>query len=128
VILLLDTSTDVCKLTIVAADRKLYSEWLAERLLAKNLLSYLKEQLASHSKTWDDITGLGVFTGPGSFTGLRIGTTVFNTIANSQHVPIVGSNGKAWQQKALKKLAEGHNNQIVLPFYDKAANITKPRR
>lgn len=127
-ILLLDTSKAVCRLTLVDGGQKFNTEWLAERLLAKSLLSFLQEQLVSHGKTWDDITGLGIFTGPGSFTGLRIGVTVFNTIASSQHVPIVGSNGKTWQRKALKKLAEGSNDKIVLPFYGRTANITKPRK
>ena len=127
-ILLLDTSTAICRLTLVDNGQKFNTEWLAKRLLAKNLLSFLQGQLASHGKTWDDITGLGIFTGPGSFTGLRIGITVFNTIASSQHVPIVGSNGKTWQRKALKKLAEGNDDKMVLPFYDRTANITKPRK
>ena len=69
-ILLLDTSTPTCKLTLVESDKPIYDEWVADRQLAKGLLEYLKTQLAAQSKTWDDLTGIGVFQGPGSFTGL----------------------------------------------------------
>lgn len=127
-ILLLDTSTPVCKLTLVSDDQRFESEWQADRTLAKNLLAYLRDQLSAHGKTFDDITAIGAFQGPGSFTGLRIGLTVLNTIANAQGIPIVGATGNAWQQDVIAKLQAGTNEKIVLPFYGSDAHITKPRK
>ncbi len=127
-ILLLDTSTPVCKLTLVDGDWRYYKEWQADRELAKGLLAYINEQLAKHGKSFDDIGGIGVFRGPGSFTGLRIGLTVLNTLAESLTVPIVGAEGEDWQAVTLKKLNDGQNEKIVLPNYGAAANITKPRK
>lgn len=127
-ILLLDTSTPLCKLTLMDGDQRFDYEWQADRTLALHLLSFLRDKLAEHDKTFADIAGIGVFRGPGSFTGLRIGLTVLNTIADSQQVPIVGALGDNWLEAALQRLAESENDQIVLPEYGGEAHITKPRK
>lgn len=127
-ILLLDTSTPICKLTLVDGDWRYDDQWQADRQLAKGLLGYLQEQLQKNGKTFQDISGIGAFAGPGSFTGLRIGLTVLNTIADSENIPIVGSTAENWQTVVLEDLVAGKNEKIVLPFYGSDAHITKPRK
>lgn len=127
-ILLLDTSTPICRLTLIDGDKKYEDEWEANRELAKHLLAYLHDQLENHEKTWEDIEAIAAFKGPGSFTGLRIGLSVLNTIADSEQLPIVGETGEGWQEKALSRLQNGENDRIVLPFYGSEAYITKPRK
>jgi tRNA threonylcarbamoyladenosine biosynthesis protein TsaB len=127
-ILLLDSSTPVCRLALIDGDTHINDEWQADRTLAKGLLGYLDTQLRAHGWTFADITGIGVFEGPGSFTGLRIGMAVLNTIADAQAIPIVGARGDAWQTDALARLKSGENDRIVLPFYASEAHITKPRK
>lgn len=127
-IILLDTATPVCCLTIVQGDQQVVYQWQADRSLARHLLAFLRDNLAEQGVTFHDLTGIGVMKGPGSFTGLRIGLTVANTLADSLGVPIVGEVGKAWQQQALKRLAAGDDDRIVLPEYGAAAHITQPRK
>ncbi len=127
-IVLLDTSTPICNLTLTDGGWQYDGQWEAGRGLAKGLLGYLKSQLEKNGKSWADITAIGVFQGPGSFTGLRIGLAVLNTIADSQAVPIVGGQGDAWQAQVLAKLEAGDDEKIVLPFYGSEAHITKPRK
>lgn len=127
-ILLLDTSTPVCKLSFVDGDWHYDDEWEANRELAKGLLGYLDEQLKSNDKTWSDISGIVAFKGPGSFTGLRIGLTVLNTFADSEKVPIVGTTGDEWQNEGLGRLNAGENDHMVMPEYGSEAHITKPRK
>lgn len=127
-IVLLDTSTPICRLTLVDGDERFGAEWQAERQLAKGLHAWLRDQLADRGKTWTDIEGIGAFRGPGSFTGLRIGLTVLNTLADSLAVPIVGESGDDWRVRALERLHEGQNDRIVLPYYDRDANITTQRK
>ncbi|HET8884061.1 MAG TPA: tRNA (adenosine(37)-N6)-threonylcarbamoyltransferase complex dimerization subunit type 1 TsaB [Candidatus Saccharimonadales bacterium] len=127
-ILLLDTSTPICKVTFIDGDQRYDNQWQADRELAKGLLGYLQAQLQEQHKTFTDISGIGVFQGPGSFTGLRIGLTVLNTIADAQQVPIVGSTGDNWQVAAIARLQAGDNDEMVLPFYGSDAHITTPRK
>lgn len=127
-IVLLDTSTPICRLTLVNGDVRTHDEWQADRTLAKNLLKYLEEKLAEQGSAFKDISGIGVMKGPGSFTGLRIGITVLNTIADANTAPIVGETGEDWQEKALARLSNGENDKVVLPEYGREANITTPRK
>jgi tRNA threonylcarbamoyladenosine biosynthesis protein TsaB len=127
-ILLLDTSTPICKLSFVDGDWRYDDEWEANRELARGLLGYLDEQLKRNDKTWSDISGIVAFKGPGSFTGLRIGLTVLNTFADSEKVPIVGMMGENWQSEGLKRLEVSENDLLVMPEYGSEAHITKPRK
>lgn len=103
-------------------------EWQADRMLARDMLAYLRDRLSEHGKSFDDITGIGVFRGPGSFTGLRIGLTVLNTLAAAHTIPIVGATGDDWQERTLARLEANKNDEIVLPEYGSPAHVTRPRK
>ena len=123
-ILYLDTSSMVCRVWI---DDKSYS-WESGRGLAKGLLKFVKFCLEDAGGDWSSLTGLGVYEGPGSFTGLRIGATVMNTIADSEKLPIVGAGGEDWREKAQKMLDNGEDQKIVIPEYGGVVNITTPKK
>lgn len=123
-IILLDTSTATCFLTVVDDETRQDFEWQAGRTLARGLLKFLEEKTGN----LHDIGGIGVMKGPGSFTGLRIGLTVANTLADSLNIPIVGATGEDWREMALKKLRIGENEKIVMPEYGAAAHVTSPRK
>jgi tRNA threonylcarbamoyladenosine biosynthesis protein TsaB len=127
-IILLDSSTALCKIILVDGNWCQEYKWESHMTLAKWLLGYVDKILKEHSKTWTDISAIGVFEGPGSFTGIRIGLTVMNTVADAQKIPIVGGRGDDWQGEVLGKIHAGENEKIVLPFYNRDANITIPRK
>lgn len=126
--LLLDTSTSVCRLTLIDGESKFDYQWQADRSLARYLLKFLQEKLAERSSDFHQLTAIGVMKGPGSFTGLRIGLSVANTLADSLQIPIVGATGDNWQAAALERLARGETDRIVLPEYGGEAHITRPRK
>ena|SRR5688572_26186053 len=102
--------------------------WDADRKLARDLLQMLTELLATVSADFSSLKGVIVFKGPGSFTGLRIGITVANTIAYGQSIPIVGATGDYWIADGLNRLAKFESDQIVLPHYGAEANISTPKK
>lgn len=127
-ILLLNTSTPVCLVTLIDGETIHDESWQADRGLANGLLKYVDSLLKKYSFGWNDISGIGVYEGPGSFTGLRIGITVMNTIADAQHIPIVGAQGEDWRETVARRLLSGENDKIVMPFYGSDAHITTPRK
>lgn len=101
-----------------------YYKWPADRQLAKDLLKVVHGQLQKQSANWPDVTGVIAFKGPGSFTGLRIGSTVANTIAYAQTIPIVAEMGDKWLERGIERLESGQNDKLALPHYGAEANIT----
>lgn len=127
-ILLLDTSSSECKLTLVEGDVWQDYQWSAGRQLAKGLHGFVIEKLESLGKKIDDIDYIAVFEGPGSFTGLRIGVAVANSLAESLGIPIVGSKGENWQEDAIKKIKNNINERMIVPFYGSDFKITPPKK
>ena len=48
--------------------------------------------LAECGATWHDVTAIGVITGPGSFTGIRMGIAYAKGLALGLNIPVVGVN------------------------------------
>ena len=127
-IVLWNSAEMTVQLTLIEGGKRTDYEWAAERNLARDMLAYLRDRLAENGASFADISGIGVFRGPGSFTGLRIGLAVLNTIAHEQRIPIVGVTGDVWREECLARLQNGRNDEIVLPEYGAEARITKPRK
>lgn len=57
---------------------------------SQQVLVLIDQILKKHKKTLQDITEIEVETGPGSFTGLRVGVAVANTLAWVLRIPVNG--------------------------------------
>lgn len=106
----LDTSSST---TILRLDEKEY-KWEAGRGLAEKLLEFLKGKLAENGKDFRDLTEITFMSGPGSFTGLRIGAAVVNALSNDLKIPLYNH--------------KGEKVKIILPDYGRGANISAPRK
>lgn len=109
-------------------ERVAHELWQADRRLALELLGHIETFLSDTGKTFDDLKGLLVYRGPGSFTGLRIGITVMNTMAYAQSIPIVGETGESWLGDGIERLTAGDDDRVILPEYGAEARITKPKK
>ncbi|HSX43847.1 MAG TPA: tRNA (adenosine(37)-N6)-threonylcarbamoyltransferase complex dimerization subunit type 1 TsaB [Candidatus Saccharimonadales bacterium] len=105
-----------------------YETWQAHRELSQTIHKKIEALLKSVKKDWHDLEGIVCFKGPGSFTGLRIGLTVGNTLSYSLTVPIVSSHGENWIQSGLERIKGGQNETVAMPEYGADANITQPRK
>jgi len=108
--LYLDTSQPK---TIMKFDDKTY-EWESGHDLAKHLHKFIHDKLVENGKDWQDITEISFMAGPGSFTGLRIGATVVNTLAEQLKVPLFNHRGE--------------KVDLIMPEYGRPANISAPKK
>ena len=99
-------------------------DWMAHRELAETLHSKILQLVKRHDTNLDDIQGIACYSGPGSFTGLRIGLTVANALSYGQKIPIVSETGDDWQRKACGHLISGQNQELAMPFYGADVHIT----
>jgi tRNA threonylcarbamoyladenosine biosynthesis protein TsaB len=125
-IFLLNSSNDICEMMLVSDNHRYHKKWVAKRTLATNLLREIEYFLKQHQFVWNDISALGVYKGPGSYTGLRIGITVINTLADSLVIPVVGVTGEDWQNKAVHRLRGGENDAVIVPEYGGEPHTTRP--
>lgn len=129
-ILALRTDQPQAELRLLSADGHEYETyiWLAHRQLADTLLTEIRSLLQRHQTTFDDLSGIVVFQGPGSFTGLRIGISVANALAYGQSIPISGSSGERWVSEGLTNVLHRPTRQPIVPVYGAEAHITTPRK
>lgn len=57
---------------------------------AQRLLPFIKETLEKEGKNLEDLKEIEVNTGPGSFTGLRVGLSVANALGWTLGIPVNG--------------------------------------
>lgn len=123
-----DSPVATLMLGSMSGDVKVENSWTAGRKLSGELLKEIELLLSKKGLEPNNLTGIVVYSGPGSFTGLRIGVTVANTMAYSLNIPIVASTGEAWFSVGMEKLKTGNQGKIVVPEYGGEPNITQPRK
>lgn len=123
------TDQEEAYISLSNADKTVDSKtWQAGRELSMTLNEKLENLLNKNNLQFKDLSGIVFYSGPGSFTGLRIGASVANTLAHSLNIPIVGVGGEDWQNSGIKKLSRNENDKIVKLNYGAQPNITKPRK
>lgn len=90
-ILSIETSTDVCGAALLQ-DGRLLAETMINRprVHAERLTSALANVLDDGAVDLPSIDALAVSSGPGSYTGLRIGVSVVKGLAYAHDLPIIG--------------------------------------
>ncbi|MBR5389342.1 tRNA (adenosine(37)-N6)-threonylcarbamoyltransferase complex dimerization subunit type 1 TsaB [Candidatus Saccharibacteria bacterium] len=114
--LYLDTSTFVANFRLTNTQTGETFEYVEDlgREMAEKLLGTLRDKLAEHNKSFHDLTKITFMSGPGSFTGLRIGAAIANTLSHDLNIPLFDHHGE--------------KHVIVIPDYGRPANISTPRK
>ncbi|AGT09718.1 tRNA (adenosine(37)-N6)-threonylcarbamoyltransferase complex dimerization subunit type 1 TsaB [Paracoccus aminophilus] len=86
-----DSSAAHCAAALLWGDRILVSRQDdMARGQAERLMPLLEEVLAEAGKGWSDLAVLGVGTGPGNFTGIRIAVAAARGLALALKIPAIG--------------------------------------
>ncbi|MDI3336489.1 tRNA (adenosine(37)-N6)-threonylcarbamoyltransferase complex dimerization subunit type 1 TsaB [Defluviimonas aestuarii] len=93
-ILAFDTSAAHCAAALLSGETVIAAR--AEEMgrgQAERLMPMLEEMLRERRRTWSDLRAIGVGTGPGNFTGIRISVAAARGLALSLGIPAVGVSG-----------------------------------
>ncbi len=93
-VLAFDTSGPYCAATLTCAD-VVIAECAQEmtRGQAERLFPLLQEVMAAGDTTWSQLDAIGVGTGPGNFTGIRVSVSAARGLALGLNIPAVGVDG-----------------------------------
>lgn len=105
-----------------------YVRWIAHRELAETLHIKIKALLEANNIDFNELSGIAIYKGPGSFTGLRISISVANALADSLNINIVGGSGINWIVESIQKLLKGSSDYLVTPDYGAPVHITQPKK
>lgn len=116
-LLAVDTSGPVCGVAILTEAGIGYECAVVNKLThSTNLMPMVEEAFAATGLTLNDMDRLAVVTGPGSFTGVRIGVSTVKGLAHGANKPCVAVD-------ALEAMAMGAGefNGILCPIQDARA-------
>jgi len=97
---------------------------------AEQLLPAIDNILKEKNKNISDISGVGVVSGPGGFTSLRIGVVTANTLGYALSISVVGitldefGSDKELVANILNKLNSAKVGNVVIPEYGREPNIS----
>lgn len=110
-ILSLDATTTVCSVAIHQAGKLIASEFIAEpRAASSRLLVAAQELLQQANLQPKELAAIAVSAGPGSYTGLRIGTSAAKGICMALNIPLIAVN-------SLRVMAESVMPERIADFY-----------
>lgn len=110
------------------ADRRAVNR---EQHSSRVLMPLIKRCCAKNHTPFQKLSGIGVVSGPGPFTSLRVGVATANALGFALDIPVVGvrtgrvSDFKAFVTTANAKLKKTKLFTPVKPYYGRAPHITK---
>ena len=114
-ILGIDTSTR-SSVVVIGRDRPVsVSRREVRHRHGSHVLEQIDEVLAAADLTIADIEALVVGTGPGSFTGLRVGMATAKTLAYARSLPLVGVRSSTALRQAAVEAGAASDVAMVLP-------------
>lgn len=95
----------------------IYKQEVPSKKGVEVLLPAIESLLKQKKITLSALTVIAVDQGPGSFTGLRIGITTANTLANSLDIPIFGFHESSIDQIVKKSKNYEKYQKFIKPVY-----------
>jgi tRNA threonylcarbamoyladenosine biosynthesis protein TsaB len=128
IILSIRTDKPEADIALHQAGKELASkQWLAHKQLSSSIHTSIQELLKKSELDWGHIGAIVYYGGPGSFTGLRIGAAVANSLATSLGIRLVQTDGDDWITNGLAAL-RNDKNDVAAPNYGAAPKTSMPTK
>lgn len=121
-------SPDVSVIALQEGKQVVNKTWQAGRELSVQLNKAIDEVCSEVSVQLQDIEGVIVYHGPGSYTGLRIGVSVANALGLSYDIPVCGVSGEDWLTVGQKEIKNLKKFSAVKVEYGSDVYTTKPKK
>ncbi|GMT42440.1 MAG: tRNA (adenosine(37)-N6)-threonylcarbamoyltransferase complex dimerization subunit type 1 TsaB [bacterium] len=109
-----DTSTK-CGSVALVDDKRIMGEFKSNgsKFFSRSLLEMIDKLLSRNGLELEELSGLSITLGPGSFTGIRVGLATIQGIAISKKIPIFGVSSL----EAMSRCAK-HKDKLLQPMLD----------
>lgn len=112
-ILQLETATTSCSVALAQDGKTIAFKELSERNAhASHMTLFIQDVLKDAGKTMDQLEAVAVSSGPGSYTGLRIGISTAKGLCYALNIPLIGI--ETLEAMAAGKIGSGSFNEDVL--------------
>lgn len=130
-ILALDTTTGSCSVAVLAGEKSYSVAGGQPALQAEKLFSLIAEVLHQAGLSYKSLGAIAVTTGPGSFTGVRIGLAAAKGIALAAALPLIGIGSLeaiAWEARGyggndipILAVMDARRNQVYAQYFSAEA-------
>jgi tRNA threonylcarbamoyladenosine biosynthesis protein TsaB len=119
-ILAIETSTLSCSVALFQGGETVHAEQRCEErhVHASNLLPMIDAALTRMGWHSQDLSAVAVCAGPGSYTGLRIGTSTAKGICHAHSLPLIGINSLEIQAHQLAETETPEKGDRVIAVMD----------
>lgn len=125
VILAIENST-MCGSVALVSDGLCLAEYSLTTSIthSRRLLASIQQLMADTGFTWDRLDAIAVSSGPGSFTGLRIGMTTAKGLAMATGKPLIGISSLStlacqlpWTERIICPIIDARKHEVYAAFY-----------
>jgi tRNA threonylcarbamoyladenosine biosynthesis protein TsaB len=115
-LLAIDTAFDICSVALVTPELSDIRLSERRRKHADDVLPMTQDILSFHQMTLQSLDVLAMVSGPGSFTGLRIGTAAVQGLAFGANLPVVCVSSLAMMARSARQI-NGSDGLILACFH-----------
>lgn len=117
----IETSTDICSVSLSGDNELIDFRENKTRDHAKSVALYIQELLNAHNLQAKELAAVAISKGPGSYTGLRIGTSTAKGIAYQSGIKLIAVDTlQAMALKASENISD--DNSVIVSTIDAGRN------
>ena len=139
-LLVVDASSSICSVAVQKGEQRFSAQQEQPRKQAQILLPMVKDILAQAELSVEQLDGIAFGSGPGSFTGIRIATSIIQGLSLMNDIPVYGMSSlqaQAWQAhklhgwKNILPIMNAHMGELFLAAYqiqdDQLVELSQPQ-